>query len=152
MIEIVDKHNCCGCSACVQVCPKRCISFNEDEEGFRYPLADKELCIDCHLCETVCPCLNQNETRKPLIVYAAINPDEEIRKKSSSGGVFSMIAEVVIGEGGVVFGARFDDHWEVVHDYTETKDGLVAFRGSKYVQSRIGDSYIKTRDFLKLDR
>ena len=152
MIEIVDKHNCCGCSACVQVCPKRCISFNEDEEGFRYPLADKELCIDCHLCETVCPCLNQNETRKPLIVYAAINPDEEIRKKSSSGGVFSMIAEVVIGEGGVVFGARFDDHWEVVHDYTETKDGLVAVRGSKYVQSRIGDSYIKTRDFLKLDR
>lgn len=152
MINITDKHNCCGCSACVQACPKQCISFDEDDKGFRYPLANKELCIGCGLCEKVCPCLNQSNPRKPLKVYAAINPNEEIRMKSSSGGIFTMLAEVIIDKGGVVFGARFDENWEVIHDYTETKDGLEAFRGSKYVQSRIGNTFIQARDFLEAGR
>ena len=152
MINIIDKNKCCGCSACVQACPKQCISFDEDEQGFRYPLVDKEHCIDCGLCEKVCPCLNQNEPRKPLKVYAAINPNEEIRMQSSSGGVFTMLAETTIAEGGVVFGARFDENWEVIHDYTETYEGLEAFRGSKYVQSRIGETYKQTREFLKAGR
>ncbi|MFT0373777.1 4Fe-4S dicluster domain-containing protein [Bacteroides thetaiotaomicron] len=125
MIEIIDKHNCCGCSACVQACPKQCISFDEDDQGFRYPLVNKKLCIDCHLCEKVCPCLNQNEPRKPLIAYAAINPNDDIRMESSSGGIFTMLAEVVIDEGGVVFGVRFDESWEAIHDYTEKKRRLV---------------------------
>jgi len=148
MIDIIDKHNCCGCSACVQACPKQCIGFNEDEQGFRYPLVNKELCIDCGLCEKVCPCLNQSETRKPLNVYAAINPNEEIRMKSSSGGIFTLLAEKTIDEGGVVFGARFDENWEVKHDYTETKEGLESFRGSKYVQSRIGETFKQAKTFL----
>ena len=152
MIEIIDKHNCCGCSACVQACPKQCISFDEDDQGFRYPLVNKKLCIDCHLCEKVCPCLNQNEPRKPLIAYAAINPNDDIRMESSSGGIFTMLAEVVIDEGGVVIGVRFDESWEAIHDYTEKKEGLSVFRGSKYVQSRVGYSYIKVREFLKEGR
>lgn len=152
MIYITDNHNCCGCSACVQACPKQCISFNEDEQGFLYPLVNKDLCIDCGVCEKVCPCLHQNEPRKPLKVYAAINPNEEIRLKSSSGGIFTMLAEVILDEGGVVFGARFDENWEVIHDYTETKDGLAPFRGSKYVQSRIEETYIQARNFLKEGR
>lgn len=159
MINVIDKHNCCGCSACVQSCPKQCISFDEDDQGFRYPLVNKELCIDCGLCEKVCPCLNQNvgstgspTARKPLKVYAAISLNEDIRMKSSSGGIFTMLAEAIIDEGGVVFGARFDENWEVIHDYTEAKEGLAAFRGSKYVQSRIGKTYIQTRDFLKQGR
>ena len=152
MIQIIDKYNCCGCSACVQTCPKQCISFEEDEQGFRYPLFDKELCIECGLCEKVCPCKNQNEPQKPLNVYAAINPNEEIRMQSSSGGIFSMLAESIIDDGGVVFGVRFDRNWEVVHDFTDTKDGLSAFRGSKYLQSRIGESYKQVLDFLKQGR
>jgi len=148
VIIISDKHNCCGCSACVQSCPKQCISFNEDEQGFRYPLVNKELCINCGLCEKVCPCLNQNEKKEPLKVFAAKNSNEEIRMKSSSGGIFSMIAESVIKEGGVVFGACFDEYWEVRHDYTESIEGLEKFRGSKYLQSRIGDTYIQARQFL----
>ena len=124
MINIIDKQNCCGCSACVQACPKQCISFDEDEQGFRYPLVNKDMCIDCGLCENVCPCLNQSESKKPLKVYAAIHSNEEIRMKSSSGGIFSLLAEDVIDEGGVVFGARFDENWEVMHDYTKTKEGL----------------------------
>lgn len=149
MINIKEKHDCCGCSACTQVCPKQCISFNEDSEGFRYPLVNKELCVDCGMCEKVCPVINQSNERKPLKVLAAKNPNEEIRIKSSSGGIFTMLAEKVIKEGGVVFGAKFNQDWEVIHDFTETIDGISAFRGSKYVQSFIGDNYSKVEAFLK---
>lgn len=152
MIQIKDKKDCCGCSACVQKCPKQCISLIEDDEGFLYPIVDKESCIDCGLCEKVCPVLHQGEPHKPLQVYAAKNKDEEIRRKSSSGGIFTLLAERTIQEGGVVFGARFDEHWEVRHDYTETVEGLAAFRGSKYVQSRMEDNYRKAEMFLKQGR
>lgn len=152
MIHIIDKHNCCGCAACVQACPKQCISFDEDEQGFRYPLVDESVCIDCGLCEKVCPVIHQAVAKKPLNVYAAQNPNEEIRLKSSSGGIFTMLAESVIEEGGVVFGAQFDKNWEVEHTYTESKEGLAAFRGSKYLQSRTGETYKQARDFLKAGR
>lgn len=152
MIQITDKKNCCGCYACVQACPKQCISFEEDQEGFHYPLVNKDLCIECGLCEKVCPCLNQTSPKSPLKLYAAINPNEEVRLSSSSGGIFSMIAETIINAGGVVFGARFDDNWEVKHDYTDTIEGIKAFCGSKYVQSRIGGAYNQTLSFLKSGR
>lgn len=152
MIQIKNKQKCTGCSACVQTCPKQCISFEEDEQGFRYPCVNQELCIDCGLCEKVCPCINENEQIMPLDIYAAKNPDKKIRKKSSSGGLFTMLAESIIDEGGVVFGARFNNKYNVIHDYTETKDGIEAFRGSKYVQSIIGDTYKQARDFLKAGR
>ena len=126
--------------------------MKEDREGFLYPEVDKDICVDCHLCEKVCPVLNQGKERKPLKIYAVKNKDEEIRRQSSSGGIFTLLAEQVIDEGGVVFGARFNENWEVVHSYTETKEGLAAFRGSKYVQSRIGDNYRKTESFLKSGR
>ena len=152
MIEIINKKDCCGCSACVQKCPKQCISLKEDEEGFLYPVVEIETCIDCGLCEKVCPVLHQGEERKPLKVYAAKNQNEEIRLQSSSGGVFTLLAEEIIKEGGIVFGARFDEKWEVKHDFTETIDGLSAFRGSKYVQSRIEDNFQKVEAFLKQGR
>lgn len=149
MIDIKEKHNCCGCSACVLVCPKQCISMSADKEGFLYPQVDGAICIDCGLCDKVCPVINQEEPREPLAVYAAKNNNEEIRLKSSSGGIFTLLAEQIIAEGGVVFGARFNESWEVVHDYTETIEGLEPFRGSKYVQSVIGDNFIKAKQFLK---
>ena len=152
MIEIIDKKNCCGCWACVQQCPKQCISMIEDDEGFLYPKVDKGICINCHLCEYVCPIINTDAPRKPLETYAAINKDEQIRLESSSGGIFSAIAEYIINDGGVVFGAKFNDKWEVIHDYTETIDGLAQFRGSKYVQSQIGDNYKKAKQFLTSGR
>lgn len=152
MINIEDKKRCCGCNACLQRCPKSCIMVQEDEEGFLYPVVDKEVCVDCGLCEKVCPVLNQREERKPLEVYAAFNKNEEIRMQSSSGGVFTALAEQIIQEGGVVFGARFNEDWEVIHDYTETAAGLSVFRGSKYVQSRIGDTFNQAEQFLKQGR
>ena len=141
MIHIVDKSACCGCNACVQRCPKHCITMREDEEGFLYPFVDQSLCIDCGLCERVCPVLRQGEARKPLKVYAAKNLNEEVRMSSSSGGVFTVLAERVLDEGGVVFGVRFDENWDVVHDYVDNKKDLVAFRGSKYVQ-KIGRAHV----------
>ena len=152
MIHITDREKCCGCEACIQRCPQQCITLHEDGEGFLYPETDEGRCIDCGLCEKVCPVIFQGTARRPLNVYAAKNPDEEIRWESSSGGVFTLLAEKILSEGGVVFGARFDARWEVVHDYTENVEGLSAFRGSKYVQSRIGDSFRQTECFLKTGR
>lgn len=152
MINIVDKKLCCGCAACVQRCPKQCITLHEDHEGFLYPKVDADACIDCGLCKKVCPILNEGNKRKPLKVYAAINKDEKIRLESSSGGVFTLLAEQTIEEGGIVFGARFDENWQVCLDYTETIEGIAAFRRSKYVQARTENTYQQAERFLKEGR
>lgn len=149
MINIKNKQDCCGCSACAQRCPKQCITMAEDEEGFLYPKIDISKCIDCHLCENVCPVINQDEPRTPLNVYAAKNQNDQIRLDSSSGGIFTILAEQVINAGGVVFGACWDEEWNVKHDYAECLDNLSKFRSSKYLQSIIGDNYLKAEQFLK---
>lgn len=152
MIQIKDKHNCCGCEACAQICPKQCISLEQDNEGFLYPHANKVLCIDCSLCEKVCPIINIREQKLPKNVWAALNLDEEVRRSSSSGGIASLLAEKIIDNGGVVFGVRFNDKWEATHSCAESKEQLAAFRGSKYVQSRIDDSFIQVKSFLLAGR
>lgn len=152
MIQITNKVDCCGCSACTMKCPKHCITMQADNEGFLYPVVNKEDCIDCGLCEKVCHELHPYEQRKPLNVYAAINNDEEIRLKSSSGGIFYLLAEKTISEGGVVFGARFDDEWQVMLDYAETPEGVQPFMGSKYVQARTANAYKDAETFLKQGR
>ncbi len=152
MIRITDKKDCCGCHACVSVCARHSITMQEDNEGFLYPVVDTSTCTDCGLCEKVCPVINQDAPSKPLKVYAAKNRDEEIRRQSSSGGIFTPLAEAVIREGGVVFGAKFDKDWNVVHAWTDTIEGIADFRGSKYVQSTIGSTYTEAREFLKQGR
>ena len=152
MIQITDKSQCCGCNACINACPKSCITKMLDEEGFAYPLVDTDACIDCHLCEKACPIINPGEPVVPLVSEAITFNDEKKRIASSSGGAFTAIAEEVIARGGVVFGAKWTEDWHVVHDYTETIEGLAAFRGSKYVQCDTSDSYTKVRDFLKSER
>jgi len=152
MIKIIDKKDCCGCHACASVCAKRSITMQEDNEGFLYPVVNVSTCTDCGLCEKVCPVINQDEPRRPLKVFAAKNRDEEIRRQSSSGGIFTPLAEEIIRDGGVVFGAKFDEDWNVVHAWTDTIEGIADFRGSKYVQSTIGDTYREAREFLKQGR
>ena len=145
-------EDCCGCSACAQTCPRQCIRMIPDSEGFEYPHVDLTACIDCGLCSLVCPVLKQNTAKTPLQAYAAKNNDEETRRLSSSGGVFTSLAESVLKRGGVVFGASFDRNWDTVHTYTGNIDGLSAFRGSKYTQSRIGTSYRDAETFLNEGR
>ncbi len=148
MIRIEDKKLCCGCSSCVQCCPKQCISLTEDEEGFLYPNVDDNTCINCGLCEKVCNELHPYEKCKPQQVLAAINKNEEVRQKSSSGGIFYILAERTINEGGVVFGARFDENWQVVIDHAEDMTGVESFLGSKYVQARMANAYKDVARFL----
>lgn len=152
MININNKQDCCGCSACAQRCPKQCISMQIDNEEFLYPQVDSSKCIDCHLCEKICPVINKYEARTPLNVYAAKNSDDEVRHQSSSGGIFTLLAEQTIKDGGVVFGACWNKDWNVKHDYAECIDDLAKFRSSKYLQSVIGDTYIKAEQFLKASR
>lgn len=153
MINIIDKTKCTGCTACQQICPKKCISMQEDVEGFLYPKADVNICIECGLCEKVCPVLTPfNRLVAEPISYACKSWDNDLVAESSSGGMFTILATRIINEGGVVFGARFAEDWSIIHDYTETIDGLSAFRGSKYVQSYLGNSFSKVRSFLKENR
>lgn len=152
MIHITDKKNCCGCSACVQRCPKQCIRLEEDTEGFLYPKVDEETCIKCGLCEKVCPILNQADKLPVQEVLAVKNPDDEERMNSSSGGVFLPLAREVINQGGVVFGAVYDESWEVRHVYAEKIEDVYPMMGSKYLQSKIENSFKDAERFLKQGR
>ena len=148
MIEIKDKTRCMGCHACYNKCPVKAIEMVEDEKGFKYPQVNKEKCINCGLCEKVCPILNQINIANEPKAYAVKNKNEEVREKSSSGGMFSLLAEKVLQDGGVVFGAAFDEDWQLKHTYVENIEDLQIFRGSKYLQSVVGDTYSKVKDFL----
>jgi ferredoxin len=101
--------------------------MREDDERFLYPEIDTQKCIQCGKCEQICPAIHRGYKPVPLAVYASKNTDELIRKKSSSGGIFTLLTEQIILGGGVVFGARFDDTWDVIHGYTETIEGLAPF-------------------------
>lgn len=152
MIRLIEKKDCCGCSACVQKCPKHCISLDEDNEGFLYPKIDTTTCVDCGLCEKVCPVINRGVTRKPLNVYAAKNKDKDKRELSSSGGLFIALAERVIADGGVVFGVVFDECWEAHHVAASTIEEIVPMMRSKYIQSRTENTFNEVEQYLKQGR
>lgn len=153
MIEILDKSKCVGCHACYSSCPRGCLSMQEDNEGFLYPLVDKEQCINCKRCEAVCPVVIRPSLHMyDEVCFAAYSKDERIRRGSSSGGVFSVLAESVLKCGGVVFGAVFDSEFQVHHIQIASSEELEKLRCSKYVQSRIEDTYKDARNYLKSGR
>lgn len=152
MIKIAKKEDCTGCHACYNVCPKKSINMEFDNEGFLYPIINYEKCIECNLCEKVCPIMHQENIKNKPIAYGGYNKNEEVRKQSSSGGIFTLIAEIVIKLGGVVFGAGFNEDYNVEHSYIDKIDEIGKFRGSKYVQSKIGDTYKQAENILKNGR
>lgn len=153
-IHLASTNDCTACAACISACPKGCITMQEDREGFLQPKIDMSLCIECHKCEKVCPILNPIAIPQDFETkaYAAINREDEVRAQSSSGGVFFPLAKWVIEQGGVVFGARWNEKWEVVHDYAEDIEGVKAFMRSKYVQSVVGDTLKQAKSFLEAGR
>ena len=118
MINISDKTKCTGCSACVNVCPKSAIDFCDDRAGYRYPVVNEAKCVNCSLCEKVCPIINPVDVSGNFnepVVKAAWNLDEEIRVNSTSGGVFSAIADRFIENGGFVVGAEYTEDFGIRH-------------------------------------
>lgn len=145
---------CTGCSACANVCPKQAIAMLPDSEGFLFPKIDNNLCVDCGLCEKTCPILNPIDlnTENKITAYAVQNKDEKIRLDSTSGGAFSVIAQYVLDRNGVVFGAMFDESFDVIHDFVEKAEDLWKLRRSKYVQSRMDNAFKNAKAFLEKDR
>lgn len=149
MINIKKKEECHGCHGCFNICPKKCISMEIDNEGFWYPKVDETLCINCDLCEKVCPIINiPKRENEETLAFACKNKDENIRLESSSGGVFTLLCEMVINNNGVVFGAQYDENFNVHHGWADTIEECSKFRGSKYVQSSIGETYKIAKKFL----
>ena len=161
MIVITDKKNCCGCGACAQVCPVRCITMKADDEGFLYPSTDEALCINCGACERACPVIRAEDPLKdkqengepvfPKAVGGRIR-DEQVRYDSSSGGAFSLFALRILKQGGIVYGAAMDDGLTVRHIGIGSPEELGQLRGSKYVQSIIGNTFSEIKTHLKNGR
>lgn len=155
MIDIKDKTKCCGCSSCVNTCPNNAISFNIDNNGFKYPIVDIGACINCGLCEKVCP-YNSEYVKKDVyeksIAYGGWNTDDVVRKNSTSGGIFSAISKFILENNGVICGAIYNEKLEVVHEIVDNIKDLEKIYGSKYVQSDMKDNYKKIREYLNNGR
>ena len=147
----VSYANCCGCGACYNTCSKGAISMQHNKEGFLVPVVEEEKCIDCGLCLKACPALNEKRKNNESPECYAAQAQDSIRAASSSGGVFTPLAEEIINRGGYVCGAAFADDWSVQHIIIDNKEDLAKLRGSKYVQSNTGKCYSEIRKLLRAD-
>ena len=146
-----SKIECVGCTACVSICPKDVLHMAYNEEGFQYPIDyNSALCIECGLCESVCPVIHTQQEKKGIdIAYIGQNTDEEIRRESASGGMFSAIAISVLNNKGIVYGAAYDQDFEVKHIAIRDERDLWKLRNSKYVQSNLNGIFKDVENNLK---
>lgn len=144
-----SKNNCCGCSACEQICPKNAIKMTPDNEGFLYPEIDGSLCVECGACKNVCAFQNDYEKNKSQKAYAVKHKDFDTRMTSRSGGVFIAISDYIFEKNGTVYGAAFDDDFSVCHIRATTKAERDRLKGSKYVQSDVKDTFSSVKNDLK---
>lgn len=153
MPTLANKSDCTGCTSCISVCPTKCIQMIENEYGFFYPEVDNEKCIGCMQCTRSCPiCSNISSSQSKIEAFAAFSNNNELREKSSSGGIFSEVASIILNQDGAVFGAAYDDKYRVHHICIETLDELYKLRGAKYAQSNLQDIFPKIKDYLLKDR
>jgi len=156
LIEIKNKADCCGCTACAGICPKNCIDMTEDCEGFRYPNINIENCVNCGACENVCPILNVRK-QIPFVQegYIVQNNNFNVLRESTAGGAFTAISKYVLQNNGVVFGVELSEDLVVRHIYVESEEELYRFRNSKYVQSEFsseGYTHKQVKTFLEQGR
>ena len=148
-----SKESCCGCGACLNICPKGAISMKEDEYGFNYPHIDYTLCVGCGQCKKVCSYQDASVVmHKPIAAYAAAGTEPELVKLSASGGIFASLAERILECGGVVYGCAFskkDGNLYPEHIRVTKKSELFKVQGSKYVQSAVGNSYRNVKSDLR---
>lgn len=151
MINIQDKRDCCGCGACYSVCPQKAISLIEDREGFEYPTVNKDLCIDCSMCDKVCPIqVKVSDLQHNPKAYVVRSKFKKVLLDSTSGGAFTELAKTILNQKGVVFGSLYDDNFEIIHNFVTSEYELYKFRGSKYVQSKMGLVYVQIKNYLKM--
>lgn len=148
MQKICNKSKCNGCTACLNICPKFAISMKEDELGFKYPIIDDKKCIKCDLCKKICPVNTSNFCESFNKTYACYNKDEKVLKSSTSGGIFSLIANYILEQEGVVVGAKFEN-LELNHVIIDNKNDLRFLRGSKYIQSNLNEIFKRIKSHLK---
>lgn len=154
MISITNKIDCCGCNACGDICPKGAIIFKTDIEGFWYPIVDKNKCIDCGLCDRVCPIININDLKKndlpESICYAAEHKNLEVVFDSTSGGMFSALADIMYRSKGYVGGAIFNEDFSVRQYISNDKADLPRLRSSKYLQSNLEGFFKQVSELVKV--
>lgn len=152
MIQIKDKADCCGCTACASICPKDAITMEPDTLEFKYPKVDLDKCIDCGLCEKVCA-FNDNYDKslnlKEPEIYAARHKDIHEIETSRSGAAFIAISDYILENGGIVYGVGYKDHFRVAHKRATTKEERNEFKGSKYVQSDLDGIFRQVKEDLK---
>jgi hypothetical protein len=150
-MDIIEKDRCTGCGLCKNVCPQKCITMKENEEGFLYPNVDEEKCINCNACKKNCPVLNFPKLDNEYVekhVYCAIHKDSDVWKKSSSGGAFTAICQAFGNENTIIFGAEFYKK-KIRHSYYEGINNIDKLHQSKYVQSNIEDTFIQIKEMVK---
>ena len=152
MPTLASLETCTGCAACQNACTHSAITMTTDVEGFLVPHIDNNKCVECHLCEKVCLVISPLQDKGFMNPRAYAVWSELDRRVSSSGGAFSAFARYILSQGGVVFGAAFDKNLHCKHIEIQGMDGLAALRGSKYVQSEIGNTFSKVRNYLRADR
>lgn len=135
MEEIVEKKLCTGCTACASICPKNAITMIEKNDGFKYPVIDQEKCINCGLCKKICPVLSLQSNQSINKCYVGYSKDSNDKEKSSSGGIFSLVANYILDSKGLVIGAAFNNENKLVHISIDNKNDLLKLKGSKYLQS-----------------
>lgn len=145
------KEQCCGCSACEQICPTNAIKLVADEEGFLFPVTDEKKCIHCNACKRVCAFQNGRlgHDSAKQDYYAARTKDTAVLKQSSSGGVFTVLSDYILNQGGYVYGAAYGEDFHVEHQCADDSQKRDAFRGSKYVQSDLKNTYSEIAEQLK---
>lgn len=148
-IKLCDKELCTGCMACYNACPHGSITINTDKEGFAVPEINHDTCLKCGKCMRACPILNDLKLVGEQTAFKGWTRDEELLKNSSSGGVFSLLSSQVIADGGFVYGAAFDEDLELRHVSAHTEDEMPKLRGSKYVQSYIGETFREIKERLE---
>lgn len=148
-ITMIKHRECTGCSACFNICPVNAIEMIVDREGFIKPIIHEEKCVSCEKCYKICPAVNEVSYNKSNQKCTALMADKEVREKSSSGGMFTLLSKIILSKGGAVVGAAWDDNLDVKHIVIQKEEEMDLLRGSKYIQSNIGDSYKLVKNLLE---